>query len=161
MSRAEARSEPGWSRTTATQLRRLLLCPLSYGFGLHDGSRTRLGEIGRNRTGTHPGHNRALCPVKLQPPCSSRGGLARSRTSISGISPRRSYRISYQTRLVEEGRPRGPLVETAGIEPATSCMRRRRSPNVSYIPKAFLPEVKAQTGTISVTVSASSYSRAG
>ncbi len=26
------------------------------------------GETGRARTGTYPGHNRALCPVKLRPP---------------------------------------------------------------------------------------------
>jgi hypothetical protein len=83
-------NRPGRIRTTATRFRRPLLCPLSYGFGLLDGSRTRLRETGRNRTGTHPGHSRALCPVKLQPPCLSHGGLARSRTSISGISPRRS-----------------------------------------------------------------------
>ena len=34
-------------------------------------------------------------------------------------------------------------METVGIEPATSALQGRRSPNVSYIPKAFLARVPA------------------
>jgi hypothetical protein len=37
-------------------------------------------ETDRARTGTHPGHNRALCPVKLQPPCLGPSSCRRSRS---------------------------------------------------------------------------------
>jgi hypothetical protein len=39
-------------------------------------------------------------------------------------------------------------VEKAGIEPAASALQGRRSPNVSYIPKVLLTDVKeARMGT--------------
>ena len=46
------------------RLRRALLFPLSY----RPRNRTLHRETDRARTGTDPGHNRALCPVKLRPP---------------------------------------------------------------------------------------------
>lgn len=122
----------------------------SWGVGREPNPRPR--ETDRARTGIHPGHNRALCPVKLRSPCNAwvrRGagalnawgtkpsGPMRSRTSISGSSGRRLYRISYRTRSRATSgdggdRTRIPAVQTpcspvelhphkesrAGIEPA-------------------------------------------
>ena len=47
-------------------------------------------------------------------------------------------------------------MEKAGIEPATSCLLHRRSPNVSYIPRVWLPDVFEARAC-----NASSYQRAG
>jgi hypothetical protein len=131
----------------------------SWGVGRRSNPRPR--ETNRTRTGTHPGHNRALYPVKLQSPCSAcglaedlrqdralsqrissggscraHGGPGEDRTPACRISPGRSTNteLQVQTRGHENLR-----VEKAGIEPATSCLRRRRSPNVSYIPRVVRP----------------------
>ena len=47
---------------------------------------------------------------------------------------------------VQKGDHEDLRVEKAGIEPATSALQGRRSPNVSYIPKVFHARLSARYG---------------
>jgi hypothetical protein len=65
---ARSPSGSGWNRTTAHAFVGRRSVPLSCGpWGVRRESFPPR-ETGRARTGTYPGHNRALYPVKLRPP---------------------------------------------------------------------------------------------
>ena len=85
------------------------------------GSNPRPRETNRTRTGTHPGHNRALYPVKLQSPCFAHGLVDDPQQDHTCV-PRQPQRRGN----VE------PTAAPAGFEPATSGFSNRRSYHLSY-----------------------------
>jgi hypothetical protein len=122
-------------------------------------------ETGRARTGTYPGHIRALCPVKLRPPrltvkvhtVYSTAAPAGFEPATSGVSDRRSYQPELQSHRVTRSIRRigtlpfrhtnSCLVDQAGLEPATLALQMRRSPKLSYRPKVH-PEDASRTARI-------------
>src|ERR671916_176732 len=72
---------------------------LSYrSWGKGGGPNPRPRETDRARTGTDPGHDRALYPVKLQPPCSTCGLVEDLQQAHAGVlrEPRREVTSSPQ-----------------------------------------------------------------
>jgi hypothetical protein len=79
----------------------------------------QLSAVGLERQGSRPGqHNFSLHPDKEQ-----------GRGIDAGCRAIRLFSIVLPRRLAESSQPTASLVEVNGIEPMTSCLQSRRSPN--------------------------------